>query len=244
MRNMKRKLLLMFALVFPLALMIAKVEAYNPYYQIDAVSGLTPAIDGSVGVSEWIDASKVTFNNTVAYLKQDGKSLYAAFSVVDNTVDSSGDAVGVCIDRNNDGGNIGGDDFACAIFRNGTRMELQGNSTVPEWIGVLPSGWESAVTSNTTGWEAEFNITYSKIGITIGQAKTLGAALNSYEKQGYLNYYWPSNISGSEILNASNWGNLYSSPLWIPEFTLIFTLPLFMFATLLATVVYRRKQSI
>jgi hypothetical protein len=241
---MKRKLLLMLALMLsPALLMIAKAEAYNSNYQINAVFGSTPVIDGSIGASEWADASMVTFNNTVAYLKQDGKSLYVALSVVDTTVNAS-DGIGLCIDKNNDGGNVKADDFAVGIFRNGTRMELQGNSTTgPEWATVLPSGWEAAMTSNATGWQAEFNISYSKIGVTAGQAITVGVAPDSYDAQVNLNYYWPSYISGSEILDATNWGNLYSSQQWIPEFTSIFIPPLFMFATLLVAIAYRRKHS-
>jgi hypothetical protein len=229
---MNRKLLLTFALLFSFALIAVKVEAYDPAYQINVFFGSTPVIDGTINAAEWRDAAPGGFNNTLAYIKQDGRSLYVAFTVLDDTVDPSKDEVSVAIDKNNDGGtSLNSDDVQFVVFRNGTKAEADaGNS-------VHPSGWEAAATSASDLWQAELNITFSKIGITARQVKTLGV-LFSYDDEPN-SCYWPS-LSASEALAPSNWGNLTSS--WIPEFPLFLILPLFMTATLIAFIVYRRKQ--
>ncbi len=76
-----------------------------------------------------------------------------------------------------------------------------------------------------------------------GVAKTIGAAFlaTSFHYGVYGTDVWPTN--NSEIITTpSNWGDLISTGYnWIPEFPSLIILPLFMTATLLGVVIYKRK---
>lgn len=213
--------------VFYLTLIAVRAEAFDPAYQIYALSGSTPNIDGLITIAEWSDASTVTFNNTLVYVKYDGKNLYFSFNISDSTFDLT-DAVGVFIDTQNDGGDsFGDDDYLLIIWRNGTKLECHDQPPA-----TAPIGWDGATTSTGSGWQAEINVTYSKISIISGEAKTLGIAFTS-------NYYsWPP-LPVTQQNIPSNWGNLLSEENWIPEFPFFLILSIFMLASLLIVLSYR-----
>jgi hypothetical protein len=135
-----------------------------------AIAGLPPNIDGMIALGEWNGASTVSFNNTVVYIKQDGKNLYIAFNVSDVTLSPSPpqDIVAIFIDVENNGGTSPQpDDILFGISRSGILMERQGND--PQ--GPSTGGWKASASSTSSHWQAEFNITYAKIQITPEQPK-------------------------------------------------------------------------
>ena len=93
----------MASLVLCFSLVVTTAEGYYPAYEIAAVVGSTPSIDGVIASGEWDDASNVSFNNTVVYVKQDGRNLYMAFNVSDATATPTPpqDTVAIFIDIEN-----------------------------------------------------------------------------------------------------------------------------------------------
>jgi hypothetical protein len=234
------KLMLAFVITaFCLSVLVAAVEAYNPEYEINANYGLTPSIDGVISSGEWDDASTVSFNNTVAYVKQDGKSLYVAFNVSDD-IFSNQDTVAIFTDVENNGGSSPQpDDILFSIFRNGQMSERQGDNP----SGPPTGGWNASAFTTAGWWSAEFNITYAKISITPGEAKTLGIAFESLDmSETPYPYFWPP-MTPMQSNYPSNWGNLVSEENWIPEFPSLLVLPLFVMITLLAVIIYQRKNN-
>ena len=244
---MDRSIVAIFVLLFCLSFMAIGVEG-QPNYEIVAAYGSTPTVNGSISVGEWNDAASVSFNNTEVFVKQDGVNLYIAFNVSDATLNWD-EYVGVLFDVNHDDGiTYRQDDIALAVHRNGTLVEGQlGNETY-----VNATGWTASVYLNSKVWQAEFNITYSKINVTAGVEKTLGVVFivedfpEPPEEFPYYFYTWPQNLMvGGPPDNPSKWGDMTSTGYnWIPEFPSLIILPLFMIATLLAVTIYRRKHSI
>lgn len=238
---MYREILALASLILCLSLMTTLVEGYNPTYTIVAVAGSTPNIDGTIATGEWDDASTVSFNDTVVYVKQDGKDLYAALNISDTTISQTmpQDVAALFIDVNNDGGTSPQpDDILFGIFRSGTLYERQGTGNP-----VTPTGWNASASSTSKYWQAEFNITFTKIQITPGAPKTLGIAIESYnyEETSYP-YFWPP-MTAMQSNSPYNWGNLGSQENWVPEFPSAIILPLFIIFTLVAIVFATKKTS-
>jgi hypothetical protein len=233
---MYRKMFAILVFILCMSIIVIAAEGYNPAYQINAVAGSTPNIDGVIASGEWDDASTVSFNNTLVYVKQDGRNLYVAFNASDSTVNMQ-DAVAIFIDvENNGGASPQPDDFLFGILRGGQLMERQGNNP----SGPPTGGWNASASSTSTLWQVEFNITYAKIAITPGEAKTLGIAFESWNYDIGYPYFWPP-MTPMESNSPSNWGNLISEVNWIPEFPSGMFLSLFMTVSLLAVVFARSK---
>ena len=212
---MFRKILAMLSFILCLFLLVMMAEGFNPAYEIAAVAGSTPSIDGVIASGEWDDASSVSFNNTVVYVKQDGKNLYVAFNVSDSTVENE-DVVAIFIDVENNGGSSPQpDDILFGISRTGQLIERQGDNPP----GSPTGGWNASASSTSSTWQAEYNIAYAKIEITAGQPKTLGIAFESWDYAAGLPVFWPP-MTPAESNYPSNWGNLTSEENWIPEFPL------------------------
>ena len=233
---MRNSALVLFITVFCLSVLVVTVEGYDPAYTIAAVAGLTPSIDGTLTAGEWDDASTVSFNDTIAYVKQDGENLYVAFNVSDNTESLSRDGVAVAVDVLNDGGtSTQSDDIIFYISRNGQLQEAQGTNS----SGPPTGGWNGSASSTGNYWQAEFNITYAKVQITPGEAKILGTAFMSFDfTLGYPGFWSPMSPSDS---GPSHWGNLISEENWIPELSSLFVLSLFMILTVFAVSAKRRN---
>jgi hypothetical protein len=60
----------MASLVLCFSLVVTTAEGYNPAYEIAAVVGSTPSIEGVIASGEWDGASNVSFNNTVVYVNK------------------------------------------------------------------------------------------------------------------------------------------------------------------------------
>lgn len=238
---MIKKIVLTFALVFCLSFSAIIVEG-QATYEVVAVYGSAPTVDGSINVGEWDDAASVSFDNTEVFVKQNGVNLYIAFNVLDATLNDE-DYVGLLFDINHDDGTtFGQDDIFLAIQLNREPVEIQLG------VGMLvsPFGWVAEISYTSVGWQAEFVILYPKISVTAGVEKSLGVAFIVQDFPGELpcNYYtWPPNLIVEESPKPpSTWGEMTSTGYnWIPEFPPFLFLPLFMIATLLTIVLYRRK---
>ena len=235
---MYRKGLVVLLFIFSISLIPGSAVSYNPAYTIEAVAGSTPNINGVIASGEWNDASAISFNNTIVYVKQDGENIYVAFNVSDNTVDPSQESVAVGIDVLNDGGSYPqSDDICLYIIRDGTLLEAQG-TTVPPNPSI--SGWNGAAYSTGGYWQAEFNITYTKVQISRGEAKTLGVAFMIFDSAIGYAYFWPPMTPESSGA-PSNWGDLTSEANWIPEFPSVTFVSLIITFTLFVVIFAERK---
>jgi hypothetical protein len=236
---LSRRLILPFALLLCLFFMIVIVEGQPN--EIVAVSGSTPMIDGVIG-GEWGDASSLSFNNTEVFVKQDGENLYIAFNVSDATFNAD-ENVHVFFDVNHDvGTSPKSDDILIGVFRNGTLIERY----LVNGTDVNATGWTASVSNTTQLWQAEFNITYSKINVTAGVTKTLGVAFEVIDYSfPYLWQSWPHDLRDGDPLDPSRWGDMISTGYnWIPELTSFLVLPLFTITLLLAVFISRRKHTV
>lgn len=241
---MHRKFASIFVLVLCLSFVVFGARGHNPAYEVVAVYGSPPTIDGSISIGEWSDADSVFFNNTQVFVKQDGTNLYIGFN---NSFDEfhDEDVIAVQIDVDHDGSlTLQADDIALGVYRNGTIGEA--NVTGGTWTtkeGM--SGWTAAVSSRFDMWQVEFNITYSKINVTAGLEKTLGVIFVCYrglEESSPEVFSWPPGYIDL-YQNPSTWGAITSTGYnWIPEFSSLLILPFFMTATLVAVIVYKRKK--
>lgn len=234
---MKKKLLLIMALVIFLPSMTSEVKGQNGY-QIVAVFGSTPTIDGNIYTSEWSDASNIVFNNTAVYAKQDGVNLYMAVSVAYYSVQEPNFTI--LIDVEHDGSaTLQSDDIAIWIYRNGTMGEAK--VTSGEWATTAVSGWTAVSGTGEFSWQAEFNVTYSKINVVAGGEKTIGIAFLRTRDLNPDPYTWPPD-HGQIIENPSNWEDMTSNGYnWIPEFpTLAPTLLVFVVSAIVIAIRKRR----
>lgn len=229
--------MLLFAFAAYISINICQVMGVNGY-EIIAVYGSTPIIDGIIGTGEWDDASSISFNFTKVFLKQNGVNLFIAFNISDADVQVS-DAVVFYLDVEHDGGmELQLDDIAIGIFRNGTLIEGNVTGVPPGFDFTDVSNWTASSYSTTVMWQAELNITYSKIDVIAGFEKTVGVLFMS----GSPPTVWPPNVSDFIWTRPSEWGDITSTGYdWIPEFPSLIILPLFMTATLLAALIFRRN---
>jgi len=239
---MSRKLALIYALTLCLSSLVIGVGGHNPDYEIVAVYGSTPSIDGSISVGEWSDAAPVSFNNTKVFVKQDGINLYIGFNNSETQFHDD-DAVNIFFDVDHDGSlTLQSDDVGLGVYRNGTLIEA--NVTSGTWTITEVSGWTATVNSIFDMWQVEFNITYSKINVIAGVEKTIGVAFVSYrglEESSPNMFTWPP-MTPVESNIPSNWGDMTSTGYdWIPEFPSIMILPLLMTIAML-TVVFTKKK--
>jgi len=178
--------------------------------EVVAVYGTTPTVDGTISTGEWDDASTVTFSVTdgtcTVYVKQDGSNLYVAFDIPDTTSDPGDDSSYVFLDvEHNDGTAPQTDDRILKVTRSGALSESEGSGTGWDFL-VTVDGWTAACSSTAAGFQIEYSITYSKIGVTAGEDKTLGVMLLVYDRyNGGYPYQWPP---GSDTFEISTWADL------------------------------------
>lgn len=238
-------LLLMFGL--------AESRAAFGYYEVVAPYGPAPTIDGTVGSGEWGSAA-LSFAYTQVFIKQDGSNLYVAFNDTDDSnpnipftgEDYSMIFFDVDYDRKF---SLQPDDLWLMVERNGTLLEAR---VTGQWMSIpTVSGWDARAVSSSQMWQCEFNISYSKIGVIAGVAKTIGVVFASThgvrDVSGYV-YNWPpyGDETGWTQMrdNPSAWGMLDSSGFdWVPELPSFLALSLFMIATLLSIAAFRKKTS-
>jgi hypothetical protein len=224
--------------VLVLASSLTILAQAQPNYEIVAVAGLTPTIDGIIGPEEWNDANYETFDQTTVFVKQDGVNLYIAFNITDSTY-SEGDDCGIAFDVNHDESpTLQTDDILISVMRNGSLYEL--NVTVT-WNPREVFGWTAEASSTENLWQSEFNITYSKLNITAGTDKIIGALFGSLDMQ-IGSHSWPQFPANS--LSPGTWGNVTPDGYnWIPEFSNIIYIILFLASPLFCLLTKRRKPS-
>jgi hypothetical protein len=240
---MIKKLALTFVLAICLSFMVIGVRGHNPEYEIIAFYGSTPTIDGSMSVGEWDDAASVSFNNTEVFVKQDGINLYIGFNNSETQFHHD-DAANILIDVDHNGSlTLQSDDVGLGVYRNGTLIEV--NVTGGTWTITDVSGWTAVVNSTSDMWQAEFNITYSKISVIAGVEKTIGAVFACYrglEGSSPEVFSWPPRYT--EIYtDPSMWGDITSTEYnWIPEFPPWIILPALLVIVTLTTLLRKRKR--
>lgn len=210
---MLKKSYLVLLIIFLIAGLCSSVHA-PPSEEVVAVYGTTPTVNGEIAAGEWdADSSIVTFKvdndyDCTAYVKQDGSNLYIACDIPDPTIetDLGSDRIWIFLDVEHNGGtDPQTDDIGFRIDRDGTPSELNGTGTVFQY--TVMADWSGGASSTSAGYQVEYNIPYLKIGVTAGQAKTLGINLAIYDdndgtpKRGW----WPS---GSSNLNPDTWADL------------------------------------
>jgi hypothetical protein len=136
------------------------------------------------------------------------------------------------------------DDVGLVVYRNGTLLEA--NVIGGTWTITDVSGWTALVNSTSDMWQAEFNITYSKISVIAGVEKTIGAIFACYrglEDSSPEVFSWPPGYT--EIYaNPSMWGAITSTGYnWIPESQSWIILPALLVIGTLTTLLRKRKTS-
>ncbi len=173
---------------------------------IDVKIGTAPTIDGIISPGEWSDAQTISVAQSstgpwTIYYKHTMTNFYVAYSY------SNGFMAEVYLDLNNDGGTAPQtDDYR--LHSSAANYEKTGTGTGWPTSQTSPSGWTAASTGLVT--TKEFNISYSKLGITAGVAKTVGV-LFYIMTSGADNTVWPS---GGSQNDPSTWGKMSSSDLW------------------------------
>lgn len=264
---LKAKLCLVFATALLIVGLCSQVQAHSGY-EVVAVLGKTPTIDGTISAGEWNDARTVTWldiNNFTcrAYVKQDGHNLYVAFDIPDTSCSPLAfcdDNTQVMLDVHHDGGEeLQADDLLLGIYRCPGTYTWRNDD---EWITVERpsifgngSGWTGATSNQTQeglGFQTEYSISYSAIGVTAGVAKTLGVGFASVDVTFDVEIMagWPpiveNNFWGGLVYRPGGpdtWGDLTSGApfFWIPEPS-----PLVATALMIAvfTGIYLKKQNI
>ena len=134
---MKKRILFIVVLMSLLPSMMSKVMGPDGY-EIVAVFGSVPTIDGHIYTAEWSDASNIIFNNTAVNAKQDGVNLYIAVSMAYYSVQEPNFTILIDVEHDRSA-TLQSDDIAIWIYRNGTMGEA--NVTSGEWTITAVSGW-------------------------------------------------------------------------------------------------------
>jgi hypothetical protein len=250
MRTKETMLTLFVISVLTILFGVAAVLAH-PSNAIIAVYGSTPTIDGFIGAGEWDDASAVTVSftegaNCTVYAKQDRVNLFIGVSIPDNTFNSSDSCVTLLDPDYDQSDSLQPDDMWLAISRQGHQAEQNVTWQVTDgygsygWLSTSVSNWTLKSNSNTSRWQAEYNITYSKIGVQAGTNKSLGLAFAIIDKDVPSGWYmWPCEAS---ITKPSTWGELASNGYnWVPEFSTWTSLLLLLIVLTVAITICRRR---
>ncbi len=172
--------------------------------------GLNPVLDGVLSAGEWDDAVRVTYTSCCdpisVYMKHGSERLYVAFNVPDST-QTGGDFVALSFDVNNDkGSKPQEDDRRMMVWRNGSSEFKQGNGI--KWVNVSSDGWSYSFSDVLGGWQVEYSVDYSLLGVYGNPSKVLGVLFN--HKDGGNAYWWPSGPPN----NPDGYAGLASSDGW------------------------------
>jgi len=190
---------------------------YVPY-------GIQPTIDGQILPGEWDDADTVSFplpgGPAVVFFKQNPDTLYIAIDLTDGTYDNFDNAT-IYFDCNNDGGNSPQpDDYGFGSHRGGMLVEFLGTGS--GWNNVEINGWNGAIFSAGSFWQVEYSISFSKLGIIEGVAKTIGFETRAGDN-GNGGANWPPGASNGnpdswgDIISPNNWASLDTIPPGSPQ---------------------------
>ncbi|MCK5774294.1 MAG: winged helix-turn-helix transcriptional regulator, partial [Thermoplasmata archaeon] len=162
-------------------------------------------IDGVIGASEWTDANfilvPILSDTVTVFYKFNDTDLLIAFVHDD---DQNKLLIDICLDPENDGTTAPGTDDL-KLHTSLSESERVGDGDY--WIASTQSNWSSK--GGTTDI-VEFGIALSKLGITPGEAKTVGISFVIRDVGMNLGA-WPS---GAISDDPSTWADIHSSNLW------------------------------
>ncbi len=194
------------SLIFLMAIAILAIIALGPTAMADNVDvpyGTTPTLDAFLSPNEWTDAILLNIvmgtGQSTVYLKHDMTDLYIAFT---STIPGPDE---IYVDVDHDAASAPQtDDFY--IHASSNQAEAYGTGTVWGQMSNTPVGWAA-----DAGFLPirELRISYSKLDITAGQAKTLGLGLVLYHANP--EGTWPSTMNR---FDPSTWGNMSASDDW------------------------------
>jgi uncharacterized repeat protein (TIGR01451 family) len=151
------------------------------------------------------------------FLRQGMGRLFIAFESPNTSVypigtpDGDGPAFQVLLDVDNDGGAAPqSDDLRLTVNKGGDVAEEEGAED--EWSAVgTPTGWTAKVYTATWGWQAEFEIDFSKLG-NPEPSTAIGLGLAEVWTLEYPHeYVWPAD---GDTADPDSWGTLVSSSDW------------------------------
>ncbi len=187
----------------------------------DAPYGPAPTVDGRIAPGEYAIAHKLTFptygGNLEVFIRQDAITLYIAFDSADTipypfySGGGTGPAFQVFLDTQHDRSTLPQtDDYRLTVQKNGNSIEHKGDGS--GWGGMPDGRWTVEVYTAPWGWQGEFAIALSKLGITQTGPVSIGLALAEVWTPSWPHdWYWPST---GFYLNPSTWGHLASSSDW------------------------------
>lgn len=178
---------------------------------VDITFGTTPTIDGTISAGEYADAATTTIQMAggatgTVYYKYDSTTLYTACTETY--------WFETYLDLNNNGASA--PDTNDWLFHTcGALYTQQGTGAAwgPEDNSL--TGWSTAVNQHS-----EQAITFSKLGITAGQAKTMGVMflVVDYGSNPMSEKFWPATSNRNnpstwaEISSSMNWGEVNDPP--------------------------------
>lgn len=204
----------MFITLFACLLLAMSVHAHVPGYEVIAVSGTVPTLDGIINPGEWADASMVNFDGITVYVKHYDwggfVQVFVGFHIPDPTFSIFDEAM-VSLDGWHDDGSPpnapkSDDDLRCIISRIGLFTEEKGSIPPGAWTPSLDMHCLGAAQDSAQGyWEAEFEITYDNQMLL--PFETNGLMLKTIDIDIGLEQTWPSFPNGDEV-DLSTWGHL------------------------------------
>ena len=187
----------------------------------DVPFGVAPVVDGYIAPREYAGAGRVTFpgyaGDVNVFFRHDAVALYVAFDSPDTTphplvaLGARGPAFQVFLDTANDKAVAPlRDDYRLTVDKGGGLRENRGNGS--GWRGDAVSRWNAAVYTASWGWQAEFAIALSKLGVSPGTPTSVGLGLAEVWTPSWPHdWYWPA--SGYYLV-PDTWGTVGSSNDW------------------------------
>lgn len=197
-------------LMLSVQVLTAQAGAFHSGDTLFIAHGTTPTVNGVLSAGEWDDALSIVLlepggapGDATLYLKHDTSNLYAAF---ENTNVNHWIWWILLDTQNNGGGAPQTDDYK--LIGPGFMVEHVGNGA--EWVEVTANGWTSAGNE----FSSECSISYGKLGITPGVAKTLGVAFCYGGGMPWENVWPPNFDTWNDEVVPNTWGDLVSSDDW------------------------------
>jgi len=232
-----------------------KVRAAKPGYSINNYLAITvPTIEGRwTNSTEWTDAEERELDGTLTVyfrLKYawSGSTVYQYILVdfLNDTTDDAGDSWSLCFDaHHDDGGSPQTDDYRISVIGHSFSGLHVYKGTGSGWAETSDYTWVSdlAIVNDinpsphlsTPHWIAEFRINSTWLSLL----NNFDLRVTAYDESGGGNQVWPDSTSNV----PNDWGETITKFTTIPEFPSAIILPLFMLATLLAVIAYRRKRT-
>jgi hypothetical protein len=181
---------------------------------VSVPSGCAPTVDGTYHAGEWGDAACLTVNSDPVYVKYAGNTLYFAWSMTPAC------GCGAQVAFNADGAmTLDGHQIDLAIFDDpftatGDAAEFTSQGGAWTAASAIDPGIVIANPPNQpTPVTYEIAIPLAKLGVTPGQASTVGLAIVHPNSAS-----WPAGVttpmSSSQPSNPADWGKLTSSANW------------------------------